>query len=84
MINMVSPEKQNISEMDVLVDEVFSYIVEDVGISDSELNKVKKGLNKDSLNRLIAMGWNDDEIRDLLTVIFNTSEENMVGIFGSM
>jgi len=81
---MVSPEQQSISEMDMLVDEAFSRIAGDVGISDSELSMVKKGLNRDSFSRLVSMGWDDDDIKDLLVVVFNTSEENRVGVSGSM
>lgn len=81
---MVSPERQSAKKIDILADEVFCCTARDIGINGSEFTIIKEGLDEDSLMRLIAIGWNDNEMKDLLTVIFNASEENRIGVFGSM
>jgi predicted nucleotidyltransferase len=81
---MVSPEQDNTNRTNELIEEVYHCVAEDIGMDQTELNTIKQGLKRNAIDKLISNGWTDDELKDLFEIILHTSEENRVGVFGSM
>ncbi len=82
---MPTPEQnKGTDRVNKLIGEVYHCVAEDIGVEEAELKNIKQGLNRDAIDKLRSNEWNDNELKDLFTAIFHASEENRVGVFGSM
>ncbi len=71
-------------ELKPLIDMVACQSKSEIGINDNEIERIKAGLILENLAKLIELGWTDEEIKDLLLIIFISGDEIQIGVFGSM
>lgn len=82
--NYMATIENSRSSIDLVLDSFYQQKAGEIGLDISEVKAIINQLDNGTLSDLLTGGWNLNEIKDLLDVVLNASDQVRIGVFGSM